>query len=314
MSGFLATLAGVLSVWLVLPLAARDADLPANRWIHEGLTRKLSIAQGRHGKVVLLGGSSVHFGLSARRLEERHGIAAVNIGQHAGLGLRYILDYGRRAVFPGDTVVLSLEYGLWEAERVQGVRNTYLLAHDVAYVYALPPLSLVRFLAGVRPGEWAQLIRAPRSGAPAPPVGGYQASSIDAFGDETANAVAPDPAVVERLMTEPVSRHLQLDPATVDQVRRFADDLRRAHIGFVIAHPYQLRRHFDVARNGPFYRRLADRLASAGLRQAGDPEAAVFDRPCVYDSPYHPVRQCAEQHSDRLAAALREHAALSPVP
>jgi len=304
LNAFGALLGAVLIAWLLLPLATKDADLPASRWIHNGLQKKLTVAATKHDKVVLLGGSSVHFGLRAGHLERVYGMPAVNLGMHAGLGLRYILHYGKQVIHPGDTVVLSLEYGLWETERIQRERTYYILAYDHAYLYGLRPPALLRFLASVQPAEWAQLIRA-RWSRPVESIGGgYLAETIDEFGDETAND-APDSVAVDRLAKGGAPRRLQLDPDSIDLVREFDHELEQAGVRLILSFPYQLRQQFDHVTNSRFYRELVERLHAVGLRTVGAPEASVFDAGCIYDSAYHPIRSCAEKHTDRLADYLR---------
>jgi hypothetical protein len=305
-AGFGGVVALVLSVWLLLPLVTRGASLEGNRWVREGLALKLTAARARPRKVVLLGGSNVLFGLSARRLEEAHGIPAVNLGQHAGLGRRYILHYGLSAAQPGDLIVLSLEYALWESEKSRDTRNYYVLAHDSAYLYGLPPHRLVEFLAGVRFVEWRTLLEARLGAAPQFPAG-YDVATIDAWGDETRNAPErATPAVREAAFREPTRGRFVLDAGAVREVRQFGRQLGERDARLVVTFPPILRRDFAWEVNQGFYGALLTELSRSGLAVAGRPEDSPFDGDCLFDSRYHVVQPCTHARTDRLADELGE--------
>jgi hypothetical protein len=65
-------------------------------------------------KILLVGGSSVLFNLRASLFEEKLGIPTVNLGVHAAMGLRYMLDLATKLAQKGDTVILSIEYSLYD--------------------------------------------------------------------------------------------------------------------------------------------------------------------------------------------------------
>jgi hypothetical protein len=305
LAGFFLTVAAVIAGWVALPMATSGARLGVNRWIHEGLTLKLAAAAAREGAVLLLGGSSVHFGMSARRLEAQLGRPAVNIGQHAGLGRPYILSYGVAAAKPGDLVVLSLEYNLWGAETSRSTRNYFVLAHDIDYLYSRRPLTLLEFVAGVAWSEWRDLLlaRLDPTTAEWPAGAGYQPATIDAWGDEIGNTrpVSARPPALD----DPAGMRFAIDDDAIDEVVAFRDRVVREGGEVAIAFPGLLRRHFAAEVNRDFYARLVARLDAERFTVLDTPDAAVFDADCLYDYAYHPLRACTEARTDRLAAALR---------
>lgn len=60
-------------------------------------------------KIVVVGGSSVCFGLDSALLEQETGRKAVDFGLYATLGTKVMLDLSRRAIRSGDTVVIAPE-------------------------------------------------------------------------------------------------------------------------------------------------------------------------------------------------------------
>lgn len=61
-------------------------------------------------KMIFAGGSNLAFGLDSRKVQEAFGMPVVNMGIHAGLGLKFILDDVRPYLGRGDVVVIVPEY------------------------------------------------------------------------------------------------------------------------------------------------------------------------------------------------------------
>jgi hypothetical protein len=62
-------------------------------------------------RILLVGGSSLAFGVNSAAIERALGRPVVNLGLHAGLGLDLALRQAERSLAQGDLVVLSPEYG-----------------------------------------------------------------------------------------------------------------------------------------------------------------------------------------------------------
>jgi hypothetical protein len=60
-------------------------------------------------RLLLVGGSSLAFGVDSARLERAFGRSVVNLGLHAGLGAEFILRQGEAAARAGDLVLLTVE-------------------------------------------------------------------------------------------------------------------------------------------------------------------------------------------------------------
>ena len=60
-------------------------------------------------KVVVVGGSSVAFGLDSAALEEAVGMPVVNFGLYATLGTKYMIDTAKAGIGEGDIVILAPE-------------------------------------------------------------------------------------------------------------------------------------------------------------------------------------------------------------
>jgi hypothetical protein len=78
-------------------------------------------------RILLVGGSSWAFGVNSAALERALDRPVVNLGLNGGLGLGFMLAQGADAVRPGDVVILSLEYPLFERKEFTDP-STILLA------------------------------------------------------------------------------------------------------------------------------------------------------------------------------------------
>ncbi len=61
-------------------------------------------------KIILLGGSNLSFGMDSKLLSDSMNMPVVNMGLHAGLGLKYMINEVKPSINKGDIVILSPEY------------------------------------------------------------------------------------------------------------------------------------------------------------------------------------------------------------
>jgi hypothetical protein len=89
----------------------RKEDLKENTWaaIIDKHTRLDSLPSP---KIVLVGGSNIMFGLSAKMLEDTFNIPAQNLGLGGALGLKFMLNETLPSVKKGDIIIVSTEYFL----------------------------------------------------------------------------------------------------------------------------------------------------------------------------------------------------------
>lgn len=133
-------------------------------------------------KIVVVGGSSVAFGLDSGMLEEITGKPVVNFGLYAALGTRLMLDLSLSGISEGDTVVLAPELD-------EQTLSMYFNSHHTLIALEASPEMLksiskenAYFLLG---GLWKfGLTKIDRflNGTPIP-EGVYNAKNINEYGD-----------------------------------------------------------------------------------------------------------------------------------
>ena len=245
-------------------------------------------------RVLLVGGSNLAYGVDSARLGEALGRRPVNLGLHAGLGHRFILDSAAASVQPGDLVILSLEYG---------PGNQATVMNDLLF---LEP-SAGRHL---RPSGWKKvgdtaleyvMLKA-RGGARRLLAGGgsrgKRGSDFDAHGDYVAHRDRPPPP--GRVLVEIAGATPQ---AKLENVAAFARQVRAAGATLVVVHPPVPRHRYEGHRAelDAWDRALRGRLSAPVLVTPGD--AALPDE-FFYDTPYHLTGPGIARRTDRLIALL----------
>ena len=109
----------VLAIWLKAP----KSDLFHNNYLFGFFDNKQQLTQIKSDKrIVLLGGSSLGYSVSAKKLSEMLDVPAINLGVHAGLGLEKIIEENLDALNPDtDLILLSPEYGIIIDNRISEV-------------------------------------------------------------------------------------------------------------------------------------------------------------------------------------------------
>ncbi|MBQ8509796.1 MAG: hypothetical protein IJ493_07815 [Clostridia bacterium] len=140
-------------------------------------------------RIVLIGGSSLAFGLDSALLEEYTGLPVVNYGLYATIGTKAMLDLSRSYIREGDIIVLCPEtdaqtYSLYYNGRSmwQAIDCDYSLLWDVGSDNWGKLLSTLPEFAAEKMGFV-------RSGSKPAPQGIYAHSSFNEYGDVSAERV-----------------------------------------------------------------------------------------------------------------------------
>lgn len=176
---FLAVLAPIMSVIGIVLFTKPVYQNSFVGVLDEKFERLTSIEED---KVVVVGGSSVAFGLDSALMEEYVGMPVVNFGLYAAIGTKAMLDLSRPGIKEGDVVILAPELDRQTLSLYFSSENT-LMALDGDY-------SMVRYIRGdnklsLLGGAWSHatkkleylLTEAPD------PEGIYNSDSFNAYGD-----------------------------------------------------------------------------------------------------------------------------------
>ena len=134
-------------------------------------------------KIVVIGGSSVPFGVDSKQMEEMLGMPVVNFGLYATLGTKLMLDLSREYINEGDIIVLAPETDAQTYSLFFGAEAAWQAADSDL---ALLPKIARENLGAMLGSAWkytAQKIKYYSSGTALDPEGVYNVRSFDEYGD-----------------------------------------------------------------------------------------------------------------------------------
>ncbi len=180
-------LLAILTPLVGVPIIALSLPPQYNETFVGVLDEKIELLEELEGpKIVVVGGSSVAFGLDSELLSSYTGMPVVNFGLYAALGTKLMLDLSSGRVGEGDVVViapeldsqtLSLYFNSDTTLRALDGSPEYLRDIPIEHTFSL--LSSTWSLATEKLGYIAD-------GNPPRPDGIYRASSFNSFGDVSA--------------------------------------------------------------------------------------------------------------------------------
>lgn len=178
-----AILAILLPLVLLMTLAAALPPQYSNTFVGE-LDNKFERLTGiEEEKIVVIGGSSVAFGLDSTVLESYTGRPVVNFGLYAALGTKVMLDLSRPGISEGDIVILAPELDAQTMSMFFSAETT-LQAMDEDYSMAMHVRGADNKFSMIG-SLWrhvGQKMEYMRDGAPNP-SGVYNSSSFNEYGD-----------------------------------------------------------------------------------------------------------------------------------
>jgi hypothetical protein len=309
-TGFAAALLGLLVVHLALVYWQLGVPTQSSRWAHQINQKKLQRAATIQApKWLVVGGSGALFGIQAELIEARLGYPTVNLGTHAALGAGYMLHLARQAARPGDTVLLALEYELYESGiRRDSVYIDYLFARDPEYLASLPlgtrfQLALSVTMSRLRRGLRNRL----RPEAPRAVSGLYDPEKINAHGDQLGAEAALRPAKPEKLY--------QLEPALVNgfaggqpefaAIASFAHWARTNHVRVFATYP-NIMDHpaYDTPAARKVFEQIQDGYAQIGIPLIGELKESMLPPSAFFDTGYHLTREGARVRTEALLPHL----------
>lgn len=256
-------------------------------------------------KIVVVGGSSVAFGLDSSLLEELCGMPVVNFGLYATLGSKIMLDLSLPEIGEGDIVVLAPELDPQTLSLYFNAEAAWQACDsNMSMLWRLDYDNLGDMLGGAF-GYLADKLKYLRLGAFDPP-GVYNSASFDEYGD----IVYPRPYNV---MTFGYDINKPLSFSTSDYSAEFIEYLneyiavcekRGAKVcyAFPPMNASAVAAGTDASDYGALYDFLCESLDCEIL---GSPADYIMDEAYFYDSNFHPNDAGTVLHTSHLAEGLR---------
>lgn len=296
------------------------APTTSSYWSFDLNTRKYARAASIPGpKLLIIGGSGALFGINARSLESELEVPTVNLSTHAALQIAYILSLARTAAHPGDTVLLALEYELYDGGNATMSRWAdplfidFLMARDPAYFRSLPvgdQFNLTMRLSRDRLERGLKNKLRP----PPPPMFEnytvYDSKNVDEYGDMTGHARASIPSGIpaEFEIRAALANGLSNTQSGMTEVREFID--------WTNAHGVRVLATFPNLCASPVYftlqaqgtaKKITDFYQSNETLVVGDYRDVLLPRSDFYDTSYHLTEEASAERTKRLASQLKSY-------
>ena len=311
--GFLLGVTAALGFFLAAFFLNLGEPTKLSTWTGEVMAKKKALALASvPPRILVVGGSSALFGISARELELLTGVRSINLACHAGLGTRVILDSADQVARPGDVILLALEYELYNSGYLDRVS---LNENNIDYILARDP----GFLRRIRLGElaWFFLMtpdKRLRRGVQAKLSGGedqgirkvYNADSISDWGDQILKKsdVRQRPSKIEN--NSILASGLPKKPAAFPLLEDFLASCARQKIRVLAAYPNIM--------DSPKYRtetaqKTTDRIQGFfrghGVEMADSCERSLLPAEEFFDTKYHLLAAPCLRRTRLLAERMR---------
>ncbi|MER3433500.1 MAG: hypothetical protein C4288_08720 [Leptolyngbya sp. ERB_1_1] len=189
-------------------------------------------------RILLVGGSSTHFGLSAEELQEKFGIPVLNLGLHAGLGLDAIDKLVQDEIRPDDIVILFPEHDLLAMKENEELNILPTLVAFRSGHFSIikddqeGPEQLVNRLLLVGSPQFFHVVNAVKSAL----VGGKKPTwynfNVGANGDSLDSLSGGKPPF------HPIEVSLSND--ALERIRQFRSQVQQRHASLIIGIPWKL--------------------------------------------------------------------------
>ncbi|WNZ43980.1 hypothetical protein Q2T42_19290 [Leptolyngbya boryana CZ1] len=100
----------LVSLVFVIPYLQKYDNAVSQGFMASSIEKHHRLETVSSPRLILVGGSSVAFGINSPDLQARLPYQVINMGIHAGLGAEFMLNEVKSSVKSGDVIVISLEY------------------------------------------------------------------------------------------------------------------------------------------------------------------------------------------------------------
>jgi len=239
-------------------------------------------------KLLFIGGSNLHEGLSAQRISETIAVPSFNFGLQAGLGLRLILFEAKKVLRPGDTAILVLEYSHYVDDRWNEVSSDVLFGCGEEYFRQMGTLEKVEALLSLTPFRAFDVLapdntttqdrRTPTS---------EERAARGRYGDRASSEPdVMDDATRRRLqLYQPMPISIRTDAEGPRALAAFIDWARSHDIKVVATWPNTI--YFPAYGFASGFLDIANFYKDLGVPVIGKPQDAMYPTDLFHDTQYH---------------------------
>lgn len=259
-------------------------------------------------KIIFVGGSNLAYGLNSKKIQDSLGIPVVNMGLHAGFGLKFMMQEVKTYVKQGDIIILSPEYHHFFSKEVyNGETVLVALLVDVDRT-ALRFLSFSEMLhlvpLAVKYGT-SKMVKKQMDvmgeGAGDNYESVYKRNSFNEFGDEVMHWEYPNQEIASATNRKGIT-HSIFDNA-IEDVAKFKNDIinKKAHF-YLIPPAYQFS-HYMVLK--PTIKEIENQLKQKQVVFQILPNEFAYPDTLFFNTVYHLNKQGVDLRTTKIINFLK---------
>jgi hypothetical protein len=268
-------------------------------------------------RILIVGGSSTLFGIDAELIEKKLNVPTINLGTHAGLGLRYLLDRATRLARPGDIILLSPEYETWNDtyRDTPGIFLNYVWTYDKPYLRHLAPKEIATLLWNIPLSDYSDslsgwLDRINGRQFHFENTADYCPATLSESGDIRVDHL-PRPQTFPQVALPLAANY---SAQTLDAVGEFCRSANQRGIKVMLTWP-QFAKPADTTLILNVPESLVTSLLSNGITILDTPEQNAYPSDWFMDTAYHCDPCCRRIRTEALIQRLRQALKLQlPIP
>ena len=318
-----------LSIVAVVFLAGLLSNVALSAWNFGRLTetarglcsfidnKVAAAAQMEEPKLLFIGGSNLHEGLSAQRISETIDVPSFNFGLQAGLGLRLILFEAKKVLRPGDTAILVLEYSHYIDDRWNEVSSDILFGCGADYFRQMGLFEKFEALLSLTPLRVFDLVqpsdRRVRQDRRATSGGEATEKSANArYGDRAiSDSEGIDEATLRRLaLYQPIPILVRPDAEGPKALASFVEWSRSHGVNVVATWPNTI--YFPAYEVAPGFADIASFYRRLGVPVIGRPQDAMYPTVLFHDTSYHLNATGISRRTSDMASMIEANRWLLP--
>lgn len=261
-------------------------------------------------RVVFIGGSNIAFGLDSERIKDSLKVDVVNMGLHAGLGIRFTLSQCVPYIREGDIVVMDVEYiNFFDgSDGEPGTLADLIVSNKGLGFSAMSPRQKIISLSGIPKvgrDNLSKLLHYPKNktfDTPIPKDGGrfaYCKSGFNRYGDEISHWHLKTGGAPR--LNDPVSGwryDKELGKWYFDKLTSIS---KKATV--IVMPPALAQTSFTVQEN--YINQLAEIFRSEGFPYVVNPQSMSIPDEDMYDTNYHCAKTGVDLNTGRIIYILK---------
>lgn len=259
-------------------------------------------------RIIILGGSSVAFGVDSRRIKDSLGVNVVNFGLHGGIGVRFMLEDYLAFARKDDILLMPIEYANFYngGNGSESVWAQFMMAtrwRRIEYLNVRQWRNIALGIPTVVIGNLNRLLKYPKRKtweSPASGRGGFRfcKAGFNEYGDEVDHWKYPSKGIKPKGIIE----EREIDQDFMIWLKNNLEQYEWRGAKALMLPPVNVTTNFLQTWNS----NIDTALKSINRPYIVDVDYMVLDDSCSFDGSYHVNKEGVRQNTDHLIEILRK--------